>query len=40
MNWIDNIKNYIPYNEQEARDKETICISNFNNLLARKPCSL
>ncbi|NLL29984.1 MAG: NUDIX domain-containing protein, partial [Clostridiales bacterium] len=38
MNWIDNIKNYIPYNEQEARDKETMlyAISNFNNLLTRE----
>ena len=28
MNWIDNIKNYIPYNEQEARDKETYALCN------------
>ena len=38
MNWIEEIKEYIPYNEQEAADKETILysIENFNNLLTRE----
>ena len=38
MNWINEIKEYIPYNEQEAADKETILysIENFNNLLTRE----
>ena len=38
MNWIEEIKEYQPYNEQEAADKEAIlyAISNFNNLLTRE----
>lgn len=38
MNFIENIKNYIPYNEQEEKDKELIltAVSNFNNLLTRE----
>ena len=24
MNWIENIKNYEPYNEQELKDKDLI----------------
>lgn len=38
MNWIEEIKEYIPYNEQEAADKEAIiyAITNFNNLLTRE----
>ncbi|VYU36897.1 NUDIX domain-containing protein [Clostridium tertium] len=38
MNWIDDIKNYKPFNEQEASDKEAILYSmaNFNNLLTRE----
>ena len=35
MSWIDDIKEYVPYNEQEAKDKELIlgAIDNFDNLL-------
>ena len=38
MSWIEDIKRYVPYNEQEAKDKELIlgAISNFNNLLTRE----
>lgn len=38
MNWINDIKKYIPYNEQEVKDKELIlsAISNFDNLLTRE----
>lgn len=38
MNWIDAIKNYKPFNDQEASDKEAILysIDNFNNLLTRE----
>ena len=38
MSWIEDIKKYVPYNEQEAKDKELIlgAISNFNNLLTRE----
>ncbi|GAA0756211.1 NUDIX hydrolase [Clostridium sartagoforme] len=38
MNWIEQIKEYKPYNEQEAADKEAILFStdNFNNLLTRE----
>lgn len=38
MNWIDDIKNYIPYTEEEKADKETIlfAIENFDNLLTRE----
>ena len=24
MNWIESIKNYIPYNDQEVKDKDLI----------------
>lgn len=38
MDWIENIKNYIPYNEEEKADKEAIlfAINSFNNLLTRE----
>ncbi|MBS5950727.1 MAG: NUDIX hydrolase [Clostridium sp.] len=38
MNWIDDIKNYKPFNDQEASDKEAILysIGTFNNLLTRE----
>ena len=38
MNWIESIKNYIPYNSQEAKDKDLIieCINKFNNILTRE----
>lgn len=38
MNWIDEIKKYVPYNDQEAADKEAIlyAISNYDNLLTRE----
>ena len=38
MNWIDEIKEYTPYTEQEAADKEAIlyAINNFENLLTRE----
>ena len=38
MSWIEEIKEYIPYNDQEAADKEAIlyAISNFDNLLTRE----
>lgn len=38
MNYIEDIKSYIPYNEQEKMDKELIlnCINNFPNLLTRE----
>ena len=41
MDWIDDIKNYVPYNEQEKKDKELIlnAISNYNNILDRE-CSI
>lgn len=37
-NWIREIKNYIPYNEQEERDKELIlnCIEHYDDLLFRE----
>lgn len=37
MNWIDSIKKYNPYNEQEKKDKDIIlqCIETFNNILTR-----
>ena len=37
-NWIDEIKNYIPYNKQEEKDKELIlkCINNYDDLLFRE----
>ncbi len=38
MGWIEDIKNYIPYNEQEMADKKVMefCISQFDNLLTRE----
>jgi len=38
MNWIDSIRRYTPYNEQEKKDKEVIlyCIDNFDDVLTRK----
>lgn len=38
MNYINEIKKYTPFNEQETKDKELIlnCISNYNNLLTRE----
>lgn len=38
MGWIEDIKNYNPYNEQEAEDKRTMifAISEFDNLLTRE----
>lgn len=38
MNWIEEIKNYIPYNEQESTDKELIldAINTYDNLLTRE----
>lgn len=37
-NWINEIENYTPYNEQEEKDKELIlkCIENYDNLLYRE----
>lgn len=37
MNWVQLIKDYIPYNEQEKKDKELIeyCITNFDDILTR-----
>ncbi|MBC2582607.1 NUDIX hydrolase [Clostridium sp. DJ247] len=37
MNWIELIKTYNPYNEQEKKDKEIIlyCINTFNDILTR-----
>ncbi len=37
MNWIDSIKNYIPYNNQEENDKKIILnsIDAFSNILTR-----
>lgn len=37
MSFIEDLKNYIPYNEQEKKDKELIllALNNFNNLLTR-----
>lgn len=37
MNWIEQLKNYLPYNEQEEKDKELIlkCIDTYDNLLTR-----
>lgn len=37
MNWINQIKEYISYNEQEMKDKELIlkCISDFPDVLTR-----
>jgi len=38
MGWIEDIKNYIPHNEEEAQDKNValLSISKFNNLLTRE----
>ena len=38
MNWINQIKEYIPYNEQEQKDKELIlkCLDNYTDLLTRE----
>lgn len=38
MDWIHQIKEYLPYNEQEERDKELFlkCLDNYNNLLTRE----
>lgn len=38
MKWIDSIKNYPPYNEQEEKDKAIIleCLSKFEDILTRK----
>lgn len=38
MSWIDEIRNYNPYNEQEERDKELIleCVDNSSNILTRE----
>ena len=37
MNWIESIKKYITYNEQEMKDKETIikCVKMFDDVLTR-----
>lgn len=37
MSWIDSIKMYIPYNEQEKKDREVIlkCIDKFEDILTR-----
>ncbi|MCB2297901.1 NUDIX hydrolase [Clostridium tagluense] len=37
MNWINSIRNYTPYNEQEKKDKELIeyCINKFDDILTR-----
>ena len=38
MNWIEKIKEYIPYNEQEHSDKALIvnCIDKYDNILSRE----
>lgn len=38
MDWINSIKEYIPYNEQESNDKELIlnAIEHYDNLLTRE----
>ena len=37
MNYIEDIKNYIPFNEQEERDKELFlrCLNDFHDILTR-----
>lgn len=37
MNWMKEIEAYVPYNEQEAKDKELIlrCISSYPDILTR-----
>lgn len=36
-NWVQLIKEYVPYNEQEEKDKEAMlkCINSFNDVLTR-----
>lgn len=38
MNWIEQIRNYTPYNDQERKDKELIlnCIDTYKNILDRE----
>jgi NUDIX domain. len=38
MNWIYNLKNYTPWNEQEEKDKALMlsCISKFDDVLLRE----
>jgi 8-oxo-dGTP pyrophosphatase MutT (NUDIX family) len=38
MHWLESIKRYVPYNEQEKKDKELIlsCIGVFDDVLTRK----
>lgn len=38
VRWVDLIKKYLPYNEQEQRDKEVIlkCIDSFEDVLSRR----
>jgi 8-oxo-dGTP pyrophosphatase MutT (NUDIX family) len=38
MNWINQIENYVPYNEQELKDKELIleACKSYTNLLTRE----
>lgn len=38
MKYIDDIKNYIPFNEQERKDKNIIldCINTYENILTRE----
>lgn len=38
MNWIEDIKNYKPYNEQESKDKDLIlkCINLHDDILTRE----
>lgn len=37
MSWMELIKNYIPFNEQEKKDKKLMeyCITTFDNILTR-----
>ena len=37
MNYIEDIKNYIPFNEQEERVKELFlrCLNDFHDILTR-----
>ncbi|MFR4052236.1 MAG: NUDIX hydrolase, partial [Clostridium perfringens] len=34
MNYIEDVKNYIPFNEQEERDKELFlrCLNDFHDI--------
>jgi len=38
MKWVEDIKNYLPYNEQEAEDKRVSvqCLETYDNLLTRE----